>query len=59
MLSDLGWDGYIGFVEEGRDSLHIGCSPTSRDFFATVFQEAMGNAAAGVETGAGERESRQ
>jgi Transglycosylase SLT domain len=40
VLDDLGWDGYLGFVEEGRDSLHIGCSPTSRDFFASVFEEA-------------------
>lgn len=43
VLSDLGWDGYVGFVEDGRDSLHIGCSPTSRDFFSTVFEEAMGS----------------
>jgi Transglycosylase SLT domain len=42
VLSDLGWDGFLGFVEDGRDHLHIGCSPTSREFFATVFQEAMG-----------------
>jgi len=27
VLSDLGWDGYLGFVEEGRDNLHIGCAP--------------------------------
>lgn len=40
VLDDLGWDGYLGFVEEGRDNLHIGCSPTSRDFFTSVFQEA-------------------
>jgi hypothetical protein len=43
VLSDLGWDGYVGFVEDGRDSLHIGCSPTSRDFFSTVFEEAAGS----------------
>jgi hypothetical protein len=43
VLSDLGWDGYIGFVEEGRDNMHIGCSPESRDFFATVFEEAVGS----------------
>jgi soluble lytic murein transglycosylase-like protein len=43
VLSDLGWDGYVGFVEDGRDSLHIGCSPASRDFFATVFEEAAGS----------------
>jgi hypothetical protein len=43
VLSDLGWDGYVGFVEEGRDNLHIGCSPASREFFATVFEEAVGS----------------
>ena len=42
VLDDLGWAGYLGFIEEGRDNLHIGCSPSSRDFFATVFSEAAG-----------------
>jgi len=46
VLDDLGWDGYLGFVEEGRDYLHIGCSPTSRDFFTSVFQEAADGAVA-------------
>jgi hypothetical protein len=41
VLDDLGWDGYLGFVEEGRENLHIGCSPASRDFFTSVFQEAL------------------
>jgi hypothetical protein len=41
VLNDLGWNGYLGFVEEGRDNLHIGCSPHSREFFANVFQEAL------------------
>ncbi len=45
VLQDLGWEGYIGFVDEGRENLHIGCSPTSRDFFATVYQEAIGKKA--------------
>ena len=27
VLDDLGWDGYLGFVEEGRSRMHIGCSP--------------------------------
>jgi len=45
ILDDLGDDGYLGFVEVGRDTLHIGCSPSSRDFFATVYEEAA-NAAA-------------
>jgi hypothetical protein len=43
ILNDLGWNGYLGFVEEGMDNMHIGCSPSSRDFFATVFQESMGS----------------
>ena len=42
VLNDLGWEGYLGFVEEGTDNLHIGCSPASRDFFTAVFQEALG-----------------
>jgi len=41
VLDDLGWDGYLGFVEDGVDTLHIGCSPAARDFFAAVFQEAL------------------
>ena len=45
VLSDLGWEGYLGFVEDGMDSLHIGCSPGSREFFTHVFQEAAGKAA--------------
>jgi hypothetical protein len=39
-LEDLGWDGYLGFVQATGDKLHIGCSPWSREFFAAVFQEA-------------------
>jgi hypothetical protein len=41
VLDDLGWDGYLGFVEEGSANLHIGCSPSSRDFFTAVYQEAL------------------
>jgi Transglycosylase SLT domain len=40
VLDDLGWSGYLGFVEDGADRLHIGCSPDSREFFANVWQEA-------------------
>jgi hypothetical protein len=40
VLNDLGWEGYLGFVDEGTDSFHIGCSPESRDFFTAVFDEA-------------------
>ncbi len=54
VLSDLGWEGYLGFVEDGMDSLHIGCSPGARDFFTQVFQEAAGKAAGDmVESGEG------
>ena len=43
VLDDLGWDGYLGFVREEKSSnpLHLGCSPTSRDFFTRVFEEAL------------------
>jgi hypothetical protein len=39
-LDDLGWDGYLGFIQVTGDTVHIGCSPASRDFFARVFEEA-------------------
>ena len=45
VLDDLGWDGYLGFVEEGPEEMHIGCSPDSRDFFASVFREATAESA--------------
>ena len=41
VLDDLGWSGYLGFVEDGADRLHIGCSPDSREFFTNVWQEAQ------------------
>jgi len=41
VLDDLGWDGYLGFVQVTGDTVHIGCAPSSREFFATVFEEAM------------------
>jgi hypothetical protein len=41
VLDDLGWAGYLGFIEEGRDNLHIGCSPAARSFFAGIFQESL------------------
>ena len=41
VLDDLGWDGYLGFIEEGGGNLHIGCAPDTRDFFTTVFGDAM------------------
>ena len=54
VLSDLGWEGYLGFVEDGMESLHIGCSPGAREFFSKVFQEAAGKASTDiVEAGEG------
>ena len=41
VLNDLGWEGYLGFVEDGRDRLHVGCSPGSREFFAAVYRDAL------------------
>ena len=41
ILDDMGWDGYLGFIQVTGDTLHIGCSPAAREFFAKVFQEAM------------------
>ena len=43
VLEDMGWEGYLGFVEEIPNSglMHIGCSPSSREFFSQVFQEAV------------------
>jgi soluble lytic murein transglycosylase-like protein len=40
-LEDIGWDGYLGFVQVTGDTLHIGCSPSARELFATVFQDAV------------------
>jgi hypothetical protein len=41
ILDDLGWDGYLGFVQEMTGTLHIGCSPSSREFFTSVYQEML------------------
>jgi soluble lytic murein transglycosylase-like protein len=43
VLEDIGWDGYLGFVEESpkNGTLHIGSAPAARDFFTRVFQEAL------------------
>jgi hypothetical protein len=40
ILDDMGWDGTLGFIQVTGDTLHIGCSPSSREFFAKVFEEA-------------------
>lgn len=44
ILDDIGWMGYLGFVEEapGSGALVVGCSPSSRDFFTKVYAEAVG-----------------
>ena len=41
VLDDLGWNGCLGFIEEppGSQTLHVGCSPSSREFFGQVFAE--------------------
>jgi hypothetical protein len=41
ILDDVGWDGYLGFVQEMTGTLHIGCSPSSRDFFTSVYREIV------------------
>ncbi|HEV2688296.1 MAG TPA: hypothetical protein VGV35_07070, partial [Bryobacteraceae bacterium] len=41
VLDDLGWDGYLGFIQVTGDTLHIGPAPSAREFFSTVFEEAM------------------
>jgi hypothetical protein len=43
VLNDLGWDGYLGFVRDNQSSglvYHIGASPTARDFFTRVYEDA-------------------
>jgi Transglycosylase SLT domain len=42
VLDDLGWEGYLGFVDDGPRNIHIGCAPSAREFFTAVFQEAAG-----------------
>jgi hypothetical protein len=43
VLHDMGWMGYLGFIEEspGSGTLHIGASPSSREFFTEVFEQAV------------------
>jgi hypothetical protein len=44
VLDEMGWDGYLGFSQEtpSTDMLHIGSSPSSRDFFTHVYEDAIG-----------------
>jgi hypothetical protein len=39
-LDDMGWDGYLGFIQVTGDTMHIGFAPSSREFFTAVFEEA-------------------
>ncbi len=43
VLDDLGWNSSLGFIEEpgNKQTMHIGCSPSARDFFAQVFAEVQ------------------
>ncbi len=41
VLDDIGWDGYLGFVQESGGMMHIGCSPSARDFFIKVYEETL------------------
>ncbi|MGE5568743.1 MAG: transglycosylase SLT domain-containing protein [Rhodospirillales bacterium] len=43
VMDELGWEGYLGFIHAEGEShtLHVGCSPSSRDFFEKVFAEAV------------------
>jgi len=46
VVDDLGWAGYLGFIDEGSSTLHIGCAPTARAFFSSIFEEAFASGAA-------------
>ncbi len=43
VLDDMGYDGYLGFVEEGTQSetMHIGAAPSARGFFTAVYEDAL------------------
>lgn len=41
ILQDMGWDGYLGFVLEASGTMHIGPSPSSREFFTQVYSETI------------------
>jgi hypothetical protein len=43
ILDEMGWDGYLGFVQESPagSTLHVGCSPASREFFTQIYEEAL------------------
>jgi hypothetical protein len=39
-LDDMGWDGQLGFIQVTGDTVHVGSSPSAREFFTAVFDEA-------------------
>jgi Transglycosylase SLT domain len=39
VINELGWDGYLGYVELSGTSVHLGCAPSAREFFTGVFQD--------------------
>ena len=43
ILDDMGYEGHLGFIDETPNSgtMHIGCSPSSREFFAQIYQDAL------------------
>ncbi|MCU1258923.1 MAG: Lytic transglycosylase, catalytic [Bryobacterales bacterium] len=41
VLDEIGWDGYLGFVQESGGMMHIGCAPSARDFFIKVYEETL------------------
>jgi len=41
VLEDMGWNGYLGFAEESAGTMHVGCSPSARDFFIKVYEETL------------------
>lgn len=41
VLQDMGWDGYLGFVQESAGTMHIGCSPSAREFFTMIYNETV------------------
>lgn len=43
VLNDLGWNGYLGFIRDAAldSTYHIGASPTAREFFSRIYQEAL------------------
>jgi hypothetical protein len=43
VLEDLGYSGYLGFIRESTHSsiFHVGASPTAREFFSRVYQDAV------------------